>query len=268
MSETIEQIKILCVDDEHNVLRALERIFLDDDYEIVLAGSGEEGLHAMEDSGPFQVVVSDYRMPVMNGVEFLKSVYERWPETVRIVLSGYADASAIVAAINEGHIYRFIPKPWNDEELRITIKNCVERYFLLIKNSELLAELGAANRALEEKVKTRTEELEIRNRVLEFTQTLMGRLPVGVIGVDANGMIAYCNSIAVRLLKDVCRDIFGADVASSCDPMLHRLVEQVWRDKNISVDVTLSGYPCRVLGRTVDFGGNEAVVLVFLEEGV
>src|SRR6185369_152755 len=125
-----EPVKILCVDDERNVLRALERIFLDDDYEIVLAGSGDEGLKIMEESGPFQVVISDYRMPAMNGVEFLRVVYERCPETVRIVLSGYADTGAIVAAINDGHIYKFIPKPWNDDELRVTIQNCLERYFL------------------------------------------------------------------------------------------------------------------------------------------
>jgi two-component system NtrC family sensor kinase len=268
MSENIEQIKILCVDDERNVLRSLERIFLDDDYEIVLAGSGEEGLQVMGESGPFQVVISDYRMPVMNGVEFLKSVYDRWPETVRIVLSGYADASAIVAAINEGHIYRFIPKPWNDEELRVTIQNCVERYFLLKKNSELLKELGAANLALEEKVQERTEELELRNRALEFSQSLLGNLPVGVVGIDANGMIAYCNGVASRLLKDICSDIFGADVHSCCNLTFNSLVKQVQHEKSISVDATLSGFPCRVLGRTVDFSGNDAVVLALLEVGV
>jgi two-component system NtrC family sensor kinase len=268
MTKSTVPIKILCVDDERNVLRALERIFLDDNYEIVLAGSGEEGLRAMEEPGPFQVVISDYRMPVMNGVEFLKGVYERWPETVRIVLSGYADASAIVAAINEGHIYRFIPKPWNDEELRVTIQNCVERYFLLKKNSELLKELGAANMALEVKVQERTEELELRNRALEFSQSLLGNLPVGVVGIDANGMIAYCNGVASTLLKDVCSDIFGADFASRCDITFRNLVEQVRRDKNVSVDATLSGFPCRVVGRTVDFSGNEAVVLVLQEVGV
>ena len=138
MNAYSEKIKILCVDDERNVLRALERIFLDDDYDIMLAGSGDEGLKVMEESGPFQVVISDYRMPVMNGVEFLKGVYDRWPETVRIVLSGYADASAIVDAINEGHIYRFIPKPWNDDELRVTIQNSLERYFLLKKKQRTI----------------------------------------------------------------------------------------------------------------------------------
>lgn len=265
MSNDSVQIKILCVDDERNVLRALERIFLDDDYEIVLAGSGDEGLKTMEESGPFQVVISDYRMPVMNGVEFLKAVYERWPETVRIVLSGYADAGAIVAAINEGHIYRFIPKPWNDDELRVTIQNCLERYFLQKNNHELLDQLAVANQALEQKVQQRTEQLELRNRALEFSQSLLGNLPVGVAGIDINGMIAYCNDRAAKLLKGVCSDIFGADVASSCDAALGRLIEQVRREKNVSVEITLNAVPCRILGCTIPFCDNEAVVLVFLE---
>src|SRR6185369_1232410 len=199
-----EPVKILCVDDERNVLRALERIFLDDDYEIVVASSGDEGLQAMEEFGPFQVIISDYRMPGMNGVEFLRAVYERWPETVRIVLSGYADAGSIVAAINEGHIYKFIPKPWNEDELRVTILNCLERYFLQKKNRELLEQLAVANQVLEEKVQQRTEQLELRNRALEFSQNLLGNLPVGVVGIDEDGMIAYCNDIAVEQLKQVC----------------------------------------------------------------
>ncbi|MDD2897145.1 MAG: response regulator [Desulfuromonadaceae bacterium] len=264
MSENTEQIKILCVDDERNVLRALERIFLDDDYEIVLAGSGEEGLKIMEESGPFQVVVSDYRMPVMNGVEFLKGVYERWPETVRIVLSGYADASAIVAAINEGHIYRFIPKPWNDDELRVTIQNCLERYFLQKKNHELLDQLAVVNQALEEKVQFRTEQLELRNKALEFSQRLLGNLPVGVAGIDIHGMIAYCNDVASLLLKNVCGDVFGADVGASCDSSFGALVEQVRRDKKVATEIELGGTRCRVLGRTMAFSESEAVVLVFL----
>lgn len=265
MNDTAEQIKILCVDDERNVLRALERIFLDDDYEIVLAGSGEEGMKVIEDSGPFQVVISDYRMPVMNGVEFLRAVYERCPDTVRIVLSGYADAGAIVSAINEGHIYKFIPKPWNDDELRVTIQNCLERYFLLKKNRELLQELGAANQALEEKVQLRTEQLELRNHALEFAQSLLGNLPVGVVGIDENGMIAYCNDIAMEMLKNVCCDIFGATVANSCDAGLSALVERVRREKNVTAEITLAGRLCRVVARTMAFFESETVVLVLLE---
>jgi len=169
--ESSEKTLILCVDDERNVLRSLERIFLDDDYEILTASSAEEGLRILEDNGPFQVVISDYRMPAMDGVEFLKEVYRRWPDTVRIVLSGYADTAAIVSAINEGRIYKFIPKPWNDNELRVTVANALERYALQKRNRELLAELSRANDELEQKVKQRTSELELRNHALTIFST-------------------------------------------------------------------------------------------------
>jgi two-component system NtrC family sensor kinase len=125
MNQKPEQIKILCVDDERNVLRALDRVFIDDDYEITLAGSGEEGLQITEESGPFHVVISDYRMPVMNGVDFLKLVFDRWPGTIRIILSGHADSNAILAAIRDGYIHLAIHKPWDDNDLRATIQNCV-----------------------------------------------------------------------------------------------------------------------------------------------
>lgn len=260
-----EQIKILCVDDEANVLRALQRIFLDDDYEIVTAGSGEDGLKILEETGPFQVVISDYRMPTTNGVEFLKSVYQCWPDTVRIILSGYADAGAIVSAINEGQIYKFIPKPWNDTELRVTIQNGLERYSLLKRNRELLEELATANLALEEKVLQRTEQLELRNRALEFSQSLLGNLPVGVVGIDASGMIAYCNDRGVDWLRPVCSDIFGADIKESCSSEFCDIVEQVRDKKQYVAEIRLGDIPCRVLGRTIKFSENDAVVLIFLE---
>lgn len=261
----IEQIRILCVDDERNVLRALERIFLDDDYEIVLADSGDEGLRMMENSGPFQVVISDYRMPVMNGVEFLKVVYERYPETVRIVLSGYADAGAIVAAINEGHIYKFIPKPWNDDELRVTIQNCLERYSLLKKNHELLEELARANQDLEDKVIHRTEQLELRNHALEFSQSLLGCLPVGVVSIDGQGMIAYCNDLGAAILKFYCNDVFGVSIQQSCSQEFGELVRQARSGTGAALEREIGGTAYRILGRTMKFSGSESVVLVFLE---
>jgi two-component system, NtrC family, sensor kinase len=267
MNECSEQIKILCVDDERNILQALERSFLDDNYEIVNASSGAEGLQAMEESGPFQVVISDYRMPVMNGVEFLKEVYGRWPDTIRLVLSGYADVGAIVAAINEGHIYKFIPKPWDDEDLRVTIQKSLEHYLLQKKNRELREELDTANLALEEKVHQHTEQLELRNRALEFAQSLLGSLPVGVAGIDENGMITYCNDIAGNLLKNGCGKIVGENVAACCAASLGNLVEQVRREKSISAEIALAGTQCRVLGRSIAFCESEAVVLVFLEPG-
>jgi two-component system NtrC family sensor kinase len=145
-----ESIKLLCVDDERNVLRALERIFMDDDYEILTAGSGDEGLALFAENPDIQVVLSDYRMPGMNGVEFLRQVCEKYPDTVRIVLSGYADTSAVVAAINEGQIYKFVSKPWSDEELRQTVAKAVESFALHRQNEVLVKELAALRQELAE----------------------------------------------------------------------------------------------------------------------
>ncbi|NVN98622.1 MAG: response regulator [Geobacteraceae bacterium] len=140
MSDTI---KLLCVDDERNVLRALERIFMDDDYEILTAASGEDGLSIFAENPDISVVISDYRMPGMNGVEFLSQVCEKYPNTVRIVLSGYADTTSVVSAINEGQIYKFVSKPWSDEELRQTVAKAVESFALHQQNQRMAIELEA-----------------------------------------------------------------------------------------------------------------------------
>ncbi len=245
MNDCTEPVKILCVDDERNILQALERSFLDDNYEIVSATSAAEGLQALEESGPFQVVISDYRMPVMNGVDFLKEVYARWPDTIRLVLSGYADVGAIVAAINEGHIYKFIPKPWDDEDLRLTIQKSLEHYALQKKNRELREQLDAANRSL------------------EFSQSLLGTLPVGVAAIDEHDMITYANERAVKLLTTAASGIAGENVAVCCGAALGGLVEQVRRENSISIEIELPGGQCRVLGR--DRAGT--ITLVFLGAG-
>lgn len=200
----------------------------------------------------------------MNGVEFLKSVYERWPDTVRIVLSGYADAGSIVAAINDGHIYKFIPKPWNDDDLRVTIQNCLERYFLQKKNRELLEQLAAANQALEEKVLQRTEQLELRNRVLEFSQGILGALPVGVIGVDDSGMIALSNTLGMSILAGVCDTVLGGDV-DQCTPEFKDMIGQIKEHGKVDTIVQLNGRTLRVMGSMVKINNCDAAVAVFLD---
>ncbi|MBU0996403.1 MAG: Flp pilus assembly complex ATPase component TadA [Proteobacteria bacterium] len=127
---------ILFVDDEPHVLNALKRIFRHENYDIFLAESGEKGLSLLTDQ-PAQVVVSDFKMPGMNGAEFLKSVKELNPETIRIMLTGYADVNAVMGAINEGAVYKFITKPWNDDDLRLTISLALEQFDLIKENQKL-----------------------------------------------------------------------------------------------------------------------------------
>lgn len=215
-----ESVKILCVDDEKNILRALERLFMDDDYEIITATNGDEALAVLDaQKGEVQLVVSDYRMPGMDGVEFLKQVNERWPSTIRIVLSGYADTASVVDAINEGQIYKFIAKPWNDDELKSTIAKALEVFFLRKKNDRLSDELmdaylrlEAINSNLEEEVRSRTETLTFQNAVMQFAHQVMDALPVAVIGCDTSGLIVLANRMAHRLFAKGIATLLGLDI--------------------------------------------------------
>lgn len=120
---------VLCVDDEVNILNSLKRLLRKEDYTVLTATSGSEGLSLLEKQ-PVQVVISDQRMPEMTGTEFLKKVKERYPNTIRVILSGYAEAPALLGAINEGEVFRFLTKPWNDEELKAEIQQCLAQYDL------------------------------------------------------------------------------------------------------------------------------------------
>lgn len=184
-----EPIRILFVDDEQSVLNIMERIFLYDDFEVLTASSGAEGLAVFEKVSPIHIVISDYRMPEMNGVEFLERVYNRWPDTVRIILSGYADLEAVISAINRGHIYKFISKPWNNNDLKVTVSNALERYFLRQKNRELTEsllekneELKKFNENLEQLVKERTDEL------MKAQEQLVQSEKLAAIGILAAGI--------------------------------------------------------------------------------
>ncbi|VAW86682.1 diguanylate cyclase/phosphodiesterase (GGDEF & EAL domains) with PAS/PAC sensor(s) [hydrothermal vent metagenome] len=128
---------LLLVDDEPHILSSLKRLLREEGYHILTAASARDGL-ALLDHERIDVVVSDQRMPQMTGVEFLSCVKERFPHTVRIVLSGYADFGAVTNAINHGAIYKFFTKPWNDELLRSNLQEAFQRFELVWKNEQLL----------------------------------------------------------------------------------------------------------------------------------
>lgn len=156
---------ILFVDDEKNILGSLSRVFRKEGYGIMLAESGECGLDLLRNNS-VAVVVSDQRMPGMGGVEFLKRVREASPDTVRMMLTGQADFSDITGAINEGGVYRYITKPWDDEELKHIVRAAVERHDLVVENRRLQdatmtqnAKLYELNQTLETRVEEKTKKL-------------------------------------------------------------------------------------------------------------
>lgn len=133
MSDTI-----LLVDDEPHVLKALNRCLLDEGYEIITATGGEEAL-GIAQARPFKVVISDERMPGMCGSEFLSLMHLRHPQTVRMLLTGHASIEAAMKAVNQGNIYRFLVKPWDDVELRLAVHTAIEKHNLEMENRRLLA---------------------------------------------------------------------------------------------------------------------------------
>ncbi|GMV97568.1 MAG: response regulator [Phycisphaerae bacterium] len=139
--------KILCVDDEPLVLDGLRRQ-LRGRFDVTTAVGGENGLALCREQGPFAVVVSDYRMPAMNGVEFLRRIHEGWPETVLVMLTGQTELSVAIAALHEGHIFRFINKPCQREVLEATLRDALEQYRLVVSERLLRQELDKTNAEL------------------------------------------------------------------------------------------------------------------------
>lgn len=129
--------KILCVDDEPNVLQGYKRT-LRKDYDIHIAEGGEEGLATIASEGPFAMVVSDMRMPIMDGIQFLRRVKHVAPETVKVMLTGNADQQTAMDAVNEGSIFRFLTKPCSPENLARTLDAGLEQYRLITAEKQLL----------------------------------------------------------------------------------------------------------------------------------
>ena len=136
--------RLLLVDDEASILSSLRRLLRPAGYVIHTAESGRAGLEILERE-PVDLVISDMRMPEMNGAQFLEQVRQRWPATMRILLTGYADVSSTIDAINRGEIYRYISKPWDDNQLTLTIRDALETSRLRDENARLLALTRAQN---------------------------------------------------------------------------------------------------------------------------
>lgn len=165
---------LLFVDDEPSILSSLQRLFRPKGYKILTAESGEAGLVIL-DAHPVDLVVSDMRMPKMDGAQFLEKVRQKSPETMRLLLTGYADVTSTINAINKGEIYRHISKPWDDNDIVLIVKKALEHKALRGENKRLLAltqqqndELKDLNSGLEKRVQERTSEIEQVNSFLNL----------------------------------------------------------------------------------------------------
>lgn len=142
-----KKITILYVDDEENNLYSFKATFRMK-YKVLIALSGDEALEIMK-SQPVHIIITDQRMPNMTGVEFLEKVIEIFPDPIRILLTGYADMGAVVDAVNKGKIFHYLAKPWNEEELDMTISRAFEKYKEKAEITSMNAKLATSNDQLE-----------------------------------------------------------------------------------------------------------------------
>ena len=175
---------ILYVDDEENNLTSF-RAALRRYYHIFTAQSGAEGMDIIS-KNDIHIIVTDQRMPNMTGVQFLQHIPDE-PDNIRMILTGFSDMEAIIEAINTGKVYRYITKPWDKDELKITIDNALEAVRLRRDNKHLVLELLENNEKLEEKVRQRTLEIEKKSMQLEAEKSKSDQLLLNILPEEIAG---------------------------------------------------------------------------------
>lgn len=175
---------ILYVDDEENNLTSF-RAALRRYYHIFTAQSGAEGMEIIS-KNDIHIIVTDQRMPNMTGVQFLQHIPDE-PDNIRMILTGFSDMEAIIEAINTGQVYRYITKPWDKDELKITIDNALEAVRLRRDNKHLVSELLENNEKLEEKVRQRTIEIEKKSMQLEAEKSKSDQLLLNILPEEIAG---------------------------------------------------------------------------------
>ena len=170
--------RIMVVDDEEAILETMTFTFMDV-YEVLTSPDARAALDLLDENVPVSVVIADQRMPNMSGVEFLAEVFERYPLTVRIMLTGFADADSTIQAINAGHVWAYISKPWDPDQLKTVVRSAVEHHQLALDNHRLAEDMRRAN---------------------FFLEAVMDRLDTGAIAVDAAGVVGAANRPARQYL--------------------------------------------------------------------
>jgi response regulator RpfG family c-di-GMP phosphodiesterase len=246
--------RILCVDDEPNILSSLRRLFRPQGYQVFTAESGSAGLKLLE-TEQVDIVISDMRMPEMDGAQFLECVRIHWPDTTRLLLTGYADVQLILGAINRGEIYRYITKPWDDNDILLVVRHALERRALEEEKQRLEAltlaqneELRELNTDLENKVARRTAELRkvhdellVSNEKLKVNFLTSIKVFSGLIEMRGGNLAGHsrrvadlARRIAVRMDMDAreTQEIFIAG-------LLHNIGKVGFSDELLSMPVSL-----------------------------
>jgi PAS domain S-box-containing protein len=209
-------VRVLFVDDEENILRSIKRLFMEESYEVLTARSGEEALKLLKDHQNIGLIVSDQRMPGMQGVDLLKLASDISPDTLRIMLTGYTDINAAIDAINKGGAYQYITKPWKDDELIQIVRDAVYRYSLIRENRRLAEIVKRQNEELKQwndqlQYRVQEQTIEIRESEERFRR-LFDEAPVGYHEVNKEGYITNVNDTELEMLGYTAEEMLGKPI--------------------------------------------------------
>ena len=223
MSDTLDAFdashyKVLCVDDEPNILSALRRMLSLEGFEVLTAENGAQALDMLA-RGSVSVIISDMQMPGMNGTELLEKIRQQWPQTMRLLLTGASDVSGAIDAINQGAIYRYIAKPWNDEELLSTIKSSIVYGTLVNEHDRLQALTDAQKESLNEMVDTLESRVKDRTKDLRAAYVASIKSFSNLLELRRPDLLPHSRRVATLSMKmaklagleeDHCQSIFIA----------------------------------------------------------
>ena len=165
-----EPLYLLCVDDEVDILKSLARLFRKESFKVLTASSGQDALNILGSTKNIGLILSDQRMPEMNGADFLAAAKEVAPDAIRMILTGYSDIAAAISAINQGGAKQFLNKPWNDAELLRVVRDGLQQYLLVRENQQLHETVREQNQILEE------WNGNLKRRVIQQTALIRSRL--------------------------------------------------------------------------------------------
>ena len=231
---------LLLVDDEASILKALQRLFRKDGYQILTAASGQEALETLERTqGSVSLIISDQRMPTMTGSRFLEQAVALAPHAMRFLLTGYADLEAVSDAVNKGRIHRYITKPWNDGEILQLVKDALKQVELRLENERLTRltekqneELAELNKQLEKKVSERTWALQYQNKTLQqlnrrLDNSLMGTIRLLTSLVESGSpKIGRMMKEGAQFAREIAQEA-GVDAAEQARIEMAGLVQDV-----------------------------------------